>query len=301
MGLRGLFWSLALVGCGSVKETPNDAPTGNDGSTGIDAAPTARCNLAKPFGAPTLVENVNSSNEEFGFSLTRDERTAFIGRAVQPPASSATLLVAQRSASGAFGAPSPAATAAINNTAGDEYAPSPVADGLILYFHRQDAAGIGIYAATRADATAAFSSGSSISVGSTQLLNALSATISADGQTLYWLDFQDFKARSALRGATPTSFGAASVASSIDLAGAPVLSADELTLYYAQGNGTDILVSTRAGKGGPFGTGVPVANINSANEDRPVWLTHDGCVLYLSSNRPGGIGGADIWEARRPL
>lgn len=292
---------MALLGCGSVTDAPKDAPAGNDGSTGIDAPPTARCDPAKPFGVPMLVENVNSSNEEFGFALTRDEQTAFIGRIVQPPTASATLLVAKRSASGAFGAPSPAVTAAINNTAGDEHAPSPVADGLILYFHRQDAAGIGIYAATRADAAAAFSSGSAITIGGTQLLNALSATISADGQTLYWLDFQDFKARSAVRGATPTIFGPASIASSIDLAGAPVLSADELTLFYAQGNGTDILVSTRAGKSGVFGTGVPLANVNSANEDRPVWLTHDGCVLFLSSNRPGGLGGADIWEARRPL
>jgi hypothetical protein len=34
--------------------------------------------------------------------------------------------------------------------------------------------------------------------------------------------------------------------------------------------------------------------------DVPVALTNDGCVLYISSQRPGGFGGYDIWEAHRP-
>jgi hypothetical protein len=256
----------------------------------------------KPFGAPTLVANVNTSNDEFGFTLTRDERTAFVGRVVQPPSASATILVAERqSADVDFGAPASTYTASINNTSGDEHAPSPVADGLILYFHRQTSSGIGIVAATRADATSTFSAGATVTVDGTALQNALSPTISADGQTLYWLDFNDFKMRAATRGSTPTGFVNARIASTITLAGQPVLSPDELTLYYSQGNGVDVLESKRTDTSAMFGTGVPVANVNSAMDDSPVAVTGDGCILYISSTRSGGLGGHDIWQARRPM
>jgi hypothetical protein len=38
---------------------------------------------------------------------------------------------------------------------------------------------------------------------------------------------------------------------------------------------------------------------NSAADDWPVFLTADGCLLYLASSRPGGLGGMDIWVAQR--
>jgi hypothetical protein len=77
-------------------------------------------------------------------------------------------------------------------------------------------------------------------------------------------------------------------------------SADELTMYYAQVNGVDVFVSTRDSKTQQFGTGVPVADVSSSAADQPVALSHGGCVLYISSARPGGLGGRDIWQATRP-
>lgn len=301
-----------LAACGEVRTTPSDAST-QDRDASIDAtgsgdantsdASTARCDPTKPFGAPTLVANVNTSNDDVSFTLTRDERTAFVGRVVQPPTPSATILVAERQSTDAdFGGPASTYTASINNASGDEYAPSPVADGLILYFHRQTASsGIGIVAATRADATSTFSAGAAVTVDGSALLNALAPAISADGQTLYWIDFNDFKMHAATRGSTPTAFVNARDASTITLAGQPVLSSDELTLYYSQGNGVDVLESKRTDTSSMFGTGVPVANVNSAMDDSPVAVTGDGCILYISSTRSGGLGGHDIWQARRPM
>jgi len=140
-----------------------------------------------------------------------------------------------------------------------------------------------------------------VTVDGSGLVNALSPAISADGQTLYWLDFNDFgKVFAATRSSGSTGFVNKRAASTIAIGRSPVLSADELTLFYADGNGTDVLESTRANKTEMFGTGVPVDNVNSTANDIPVALSYDGCVLYLSSNRPRGLGGYDIWEARRP-
>lgn len=302
MTIRALLLLTIAGACGNVQDSNPDAP-GGGGDASVDAPGTqGRCDPAKPFGAPVLVENVNTSNDEFSFSVTRDETIGFVGRVVQPPASSATILVTQRGAStGTFGAPAGTLTAAINSATGDEHAGSPVADGLILYFHRQTGSTIGIFAATRGDAQSAFSAGTPITVDGSQLLNAIAPAISADGQTLYWLDFVDFgKVFAATRGGTPTIFTGRRPVSSIAISSAPVLTADELTMFYAQGNGVDILVSTRALKSAPFGTGVPVPNVNSPMDDQPVALSHDGCVLYISSARSGGLGGRDVWQATRP-
>jgi hypothetical protein len=295
--------ALALISaCGEVKSPKSDAAT--DGASGVDVntsdASAARCDPGKPFGTPTLLANVNTSNEESMLSISSDERIAFIGRGVEATSSSTIVLAQRASPDVDFPAPTSTLTAAINGEAGNEYAPSPVADALILYFHRQTANGIAIYAATRADGAAAFSAGSMVSVDGSGLQNALSPTISADGQTLYWLDFNDFKLRAATRGSTPTSFMNARIASTMTMSGPAVLSPDELRLYYAAEAGVDVLESTRASTSAMFGTGVPVANVNSAMNDAPVDVTSDGCVLYIVSTRSGGVGGEDIWQARRP-
>ncbi|MBC7976062.1 MAG: PD40 domain-containing protein [Myxococcales bacterium] len=302
-------------GCGNVTGVADAPPAAidaavSDATPGVDGPGTdapvsqARCDPAKPFNAPVLLANVNSSNEDLYLALTRDEKTALIGRVVQPPTPSATILGARRaSVSDSFGVPDATVTAMINGAAGEEYSPSLVADGLIVYFHRQapGSGAIGIFAATRANDTAVFSAGTSVFVDGTALTNALSPTISADGQTLYWLDFSDFgKVYAATRNGEPTSFITKRSPATVALGAAPVLSADELTMYYATGSSADVLVSTRTTKTASFGTGVPVANVNSAASDVPVALSNDGCVLYLSSAR-GGLGGPDLWAATRPL
>jgi hypothetical protein len=48
-----------------------------------------------------------------------------------------------------------------------------------------------------------------------------------------------------------------------------------------------------------FGAGVPVTELNSAQDDTMVWLTADELTAYLSSNRPGGVGGYDMYIATR--
>jgi hypothetical protein len=295
---------LILSACGSVEESTPDAGAIADGPPAGDAitgdATAARCDLSKPFAAATLVPNVNTSNDEYLFTTTRDELYGFVSYVVQSSSSATILTTSRRSTGDSFGMPNGTVTEQINKATGSEYGPSPVSDGLLMYFHRQTTANIGIYAASRA-VGGVFNLGNTVSVDGKPLLNALSATISADGMTLYWLDFNDFKLHSATRGATPTIFTGNTEVSTMAIPTSAVLSADELTLFYTNNttNG-DILEATRASKSVPFGIGVPVANVNSPQSDYPTHLSHDGCVLYIISTRAGGVGGPDVWQAQRP-
>ena len=44
-----------------------------------------------------------------------------------------------------------------------------------------------------------------------------------------------------------------------------------------------------------------VSYLYSPRQDAPNWLSPDGCVLYMESERPGGAGDIDLYRAQRPL
>jgi serine/threonine protein kinase len=85
----------------------------------------------------------------------------------------------------------------------------------------------------------------------------------------------------------------------------PNLSSDGLVLVFqsdrAGGSGrSDIYMSTRASQNDPFGKPTnlgPMIN-TSGNEEHPA-LSADGKTLWFSSNRPGTLGGSDIWYSQR--
>jgi len=78
----------------------------------------------------------------------------------------------------------------------------------------------------------------------------------------------------------------------------PCLSPDGNSIYFSSirsggMGGFDIWVSHKID--GDWGTPVPVAEVNSVNNDFHPFITSDGQKLYLSSERPTGIGGEDIY------
>jgi hypothetical protein len=89
---------------------------------------------------------------------------------------------------------------------------------------------------------------------------------------------------------------------------APVISPNGLTLFFATTyhvasaslNDTDIWVATRASVTDKFSNPRAVANVNTAQDEEPSWITADGCRLYLQSTRSGGAGGQDLYMASRP-
>jgi hypothetical protein len=74
------------------------------------------------------------------------------------------------------------------------------------------------------------------------------------------------------------------------------------TLYYASGasgsGGEDIYASVLRADG-TWSFGVPVPELNSASFDRQPMIRRDGLEMFLSSNRPGTLGGLDLWVATR--
>jgi len=285
---------LALLdGCGSV------VAAGPDAGPQEGPPPAARCDPQKPFAPPAPVANVNTGDDEIGFTLTRDELTAFVDH-YDTALPGSNLLAARRStATSAFATPSASVTGRINDGNGDEFSPFPSADGLTLFFARSVAGSpIRVVAAARPDADTAFSADLAVTVDGMDVIGD-QPVVSSDGQTLYWVDSLTQQLQAATRGELDTVFVAQRGISVMPVTN-PALSADELTLYYSNGAGADVLVSTRPTTAASFRDGVPVPLINTASRDAPVFLTSDGCVLYMKSDRPGGAGGSDLWEAHRP-
>jgi len=85
---------------------------------------------------------------------------------------------------------------------------------------------------------------------------------------------------------------------------APALSADGLSLYLTSDRpggawAFDRYVARREHAADPFSPPTALEEINTpADEDTP-FVTPDGLTLYFSSNRPGGVGGIDLYAARR--
>jgi hypothetical protein len=92
----------------------------------------------------------------------------------------------------------------------------------------------------------------------------------------------------------------------------PSISADGLKLYFAEeevarpggyGN-ADVWVTTRPTVSDPWGSPINLGpTINSSARDGYAGLSisADGLSLYFTSNRPGGLGGYDIWVTRRAM
>ena len=86
---------------------------------------------------------------------------------------------------------------------------------------------------------------------------------------------------------------------------APAVSKDGLSLYFSSdrpgGAGqTDIWLSQRSSRDDPWGAPVNLgAPVNTASGERAPAFSRDGHWMFFVSNRPGGLGGDDIWGSWR--
>jgi hypothetical protein len=134
--------------------------------------------------------------------------------------------------------------------------------------------------------------------------------ISLDGRSLYFFseragsggDARDLYV--ATRSDPNGTFDTASPLASINSSSTdhlPWTSADELTLYFtSRRSGTlDIWRSSRASRAQAFGAPAAVAELNSSADDNGGTLTQDDRTIIISSNRPNGAGGFDLYQAVR--
>jgi len=76
------------------------------------------------------------------------------------------------------------------------------------------------------------------------------------------------------------------------------LSADGKTLYILKDEGNGDIYYCKQQPDGSWGAAVPLPGaVNSTFEEKSVSISKDGKTLYFSSNRPGGLGGTDIYQA----
>jgi Tol biopolymer transport system component len=105
---------------------------------------------------------------------------------------------------------------------------------------------------------------------------------------------------------TPMNLGPAINNSSADYC--PFISSDGLALFFSSDNfgpfrpgglgRSDIWVTMRTRVFDPWGPPVNLgATVNSSAVDYGPSISADGSTLYFSSDRPGGIGSADLWQA----
>jgi hypothetical protein len=141
-------------------------------------------------------------------------------------------------------------------------------------------------------------------------LDLWAPSLASDGRTLFVAANQQGLLEHiffATRVGRSTQFSALTLLASVDSGsgdGAPVLSADGLTLYFystrAGGSGDrDLWFALRPDGAADFGAPSRFGVINSGAADHLPWLSSDELTLMYVSTRAGGLGQSDVWLAQR--
>lgn len=265
---------------GAEAASPADAAV--DVESGSDAA-VAACDVTKDFAAPVAVAGLATT---MWAAFSPDELTAYVTKNRGPAGLTYNDIVVATRAS-AMAAFTPGATLLT--------APNAVftiwisVDGLRAYgdgvsdSNPQDS----VYLATRSNplATTAFSS-FTFPVPKTTGAPAFyqfTGSLSDDELEL----FTD--SNTIAHSVRPTKAAAFPAPTSLGITGAmPLVGADGLTLFTIESQATRMIsLRTRASQLAAWGAPAGLANINAAGGGTPVWVSKDGCRLYLSKG--GGI------------
>lgn len=266
------------------------------------------------FASPTNAGSVvNSAGFDGGPAISPDGLTLYFTSERAGGIGGGDLWVTKRAKlTEAFGAPENLG-ASINSSA-NEFAPGISADGLSIYFDSDRVGGLGsfdIWVATRATTTIAFNIPRNLGAAVNSNVSDGLPHISADGLSLYFCSrraggFGDMDLWFSTRKATNQPFAPAeNLGPTINSAyydGEPSISFDGLILFFSSdrpggfGN-RDIWVATRPSRTAPFGEPSNLgAIVNSPAHDVRPNISTDEAVLFFMSDRPGGLGGIDLWQ-----
>jgi len=267
-------------------------------------------------GAPTnLGETVNSSAHDFGPCISADGLELYFSSRRSGGLGIYDLWVATRETTDDEWS-MPVNLGSTVNSSGVDVGPNISADGLSLYFSSTRDGGYNdsedIYVSTRTTTEEPW--GEPVNLGS--IVNGPDAdaepSISGDGLSLYFHSMRDdgygitdiyvtTRASKYDEWETPVNLG--STINSSDWDWAPEVQIDGLSLIFGSdrpgGFGDyDIYVSKRPTKDNPWGEPFNLGSaVNTPDQEARPSISADGRVLYFYSNRSGGIGGYDIWQA----
>jgi Tol biopolymer transport system component len=258
-----------------------DAGVGADGDVGPP------CDLSSPWGDIRPVVGVNTDGDELAATLSADERTIVFTRR---RTGGIDLRLADRDAADA---PFDDSLVVDTGLDLDETRPSLSGDGLRLYFHGWDES-FHIFATDRDDRQAAFPRATSLGVPVNSIGQERDPYAMPDG--LYFA--RDGALRRFIDGE-----GVLPVSNVTGWVEHPTVRGDERELFYAAriDRIPDVWVALRTSDHLVFQESTIAIGLDQDGDgqDLPDWISPDGCRIYFSSDRPGGAGGFDIWEARR--
>jgi len=265
------------------------------GSATASLSITVNCDPSAPFTSIAPLGGLASPYYTGGAGLSADELT-IVFSSNRPPSGVTDVWIATRlTPTSAFSTPHRLAGVSLGAY---EYEAMLSGDALTLYFHA-DVGSADLYYATRASTDVDFITASPLPGFTEPPLVGDSRFPSRSA--LYFGRFEagaSFDISRAPRtGPGPTDFGTAEPLAELaspDADEAPLLSDDELTIYFASNRsgtgasgGMDIWAAHRASVSAAFSTPHVVVGLNSSSSDLPDSLSADGCRLYFESDRGG--------------
>jgi Tol biopolymer transport system component len=285
------------------RTTPDAAPPPEDAADAADAAPAAACDPTKPFGAPVRIADFDAASANTSPRLAPDELTMYF--TTTTATTSSDLMVATRPTTSA---PFGNVTRLPQSTAGAENDPMASADGLTLFFHSIRNGSADLFFATRMSTGVDFGAAALVPTVNLGNIEANAYLRSSAGELWFvsersgseLLDIYVSK-RTGLTYATPTRIAELSSAADEFL---PQPSEDGLTVIFASdrtgGLGKDDLwIARRASDTALWDPPAPIAELNSAHNDQPGWLSADGCRIWFSSERETNGAHQQLFYAER--
>jgi len=269
-------------------------------------APPKHCDFTKAFNAPVPLAALNTSTRDIQ-AMSPD------GTAIYFASNRAGTLDLYTSIRNGETYSTPASLAGFATTAA-ESSPYVSDDGLTLvYGVVPSGASFGdLYIATRASQSVGWSTGTLLSGPSSASEDDGDPGLTGDAALLYFASQRgtsyDLYVSARMSATTYSAPQLVTELNTGDYDAHPRVTSDGLTIYWSsmrtdgghQG-GADVWTASRSSIGSPFGTATRVAELNTASNESPTWISSDGCVIYLQSNRAGGAGDQDIWVATKPL
>jgi hypothetical protein len=288
------------------------------------AADAGACDLAAPFQTPTPL-SLNVGNEiDQTARLTPDELVIYYQASIDAgstmslgdagDAASLQLYTSTRNhISDPWSARNPLPSDI--NGVGRVSDPSVSGDNLQIYFSTSSSAGdagpaISIYTSTRASTASSVAGAAAVVFGGVTFSNTTQPYVLSNNLTIYFRGVATGSTANAIfratRGSISSSFvidtsstAALSTVNATAGVSLPVVTEDELTIYFTSGTGgaRNVSVATRASTNDPFGPVSEVGELNGYSIDEGSWISEDGCRLYLSSNADGNT---HLYVATKP-
>jgi hypothetical protein len=267
-----------------------------------DAAVEAACDLEADFGEPVEIAEVNDVDDTWTGTISADELSLYVSR----EAPNNRLFLARRdSIDEAFGEPEE--QTALNDDIYSTFVSGISADGRMIFVYTdrfsQVAANWDIGISERDSTAAAWGEVQLAGSINTDGMGDCCAYLSDDGETLYLQHATEGLSRAARSGAG--GFEAPIRIDELDTGDewAPVVTADELTIYFTRGDekkAGNIWVARRSSTADGFGTEELVDELNTPEYDMPFGVSRDGCRLYFVSNGYDTTGDTDVLVAEKP-